>query len=181
MDSDDISRLNRCETQLKYINDNKNISIVGGQIEEFIDTPDKPICARSVPLTDSGLKKYMKRRCPFNHMTVMYRKSDVIKAGNYREWHFNEDYDLWIRMACAGLNFANINKTLVDVRVSSDMYKRRGGMKYFISEAKIQKFMLSEKIIGYGRFAVNVLQRFIVQVLMPSRIRGMVFKLFARE
>lgn len=181
MDSDDISRTNRCEMQLKYMNDNREISIVGGQIEEFIETPDKPIGTRRVPLTDSELKKYMKRRCPFNHMTVMYRKSDVIKAGNYREWHFNEDYDLWIRMACTGLSFANLNKTLVDVRVGKDMYDRRGGMKYFISEAKIQKLMLSENLIGHARFLINVLQRFIVQILMPNRIRGMVFKMFARE
>lgn len=34
-------------------------------------------------------------------MTVMFRKSDIMSVGNYKEWFLNEDYYLWIRLALA--------------------------------------------------------------------------------
>jgi hypothetical protein len=67
---------------------------------------------REVPQTDTELKEYMKRRCPFNHMTVMFKRSDVLQAGNYQDWFWNEDYYLWIRMALAGMEFQNLPETL---------------------------------------------------------------------
>ena len=94
MDTDDIAVLDRCEKQIRFLEDNPAITIVGGQIEEFIDDPSNITGRRIVPETDKELKAYMKKRCPFNHMTVMFKKSDVIKAGNYQDWFWNEDYFL---------------------------------------------------------------------------------------
>ena len=112
-------------------------------------------------------------------MTVMYKRSDVLKAGNYQDWFWNEDYYLWIRMMMAGGKFANISDPLVNVRVGKDMYARRGGIKYFKSEAGIQRYMYVHGLISLPQYIVNVTIRFIVQVLMPNNIRGFVFqKLF---
>ena len=36
-------------------------------------------------------------------------------------------------------------------------------------------------LIGYGTYLTNVGKRFIVQVLLPNRLRGWVFKKFARK
>jgi hypothetical protein len=69
---------------------------------------------------------------------------------------------------------------LVYVRVGNEMYSRRGGWKYFSSEAKLQKYMLNNKIINVIDFAINVFLRFVVQVLMPNKVRGLVFAKFAR-
>ena len=80
-------------------------------------------------------------------MTVMFRKSDILKVGNYQEWFWNEDYYLWIRLVLAEKKFANLPDTLVKVRVGEDMYQRRGGMKYFESERNIQRMMLKEGMI----------------------------------
>lgn len=60
----------------------------------------------------------MKKRCPFNHMTVMFKKSDIIASGNYRDWFWNEDYYLWIRLALKEYKFANLANTLVYTRVA---------------------------------------------------------------
>ena len=79
------------------------------------------------------------------------------------------------------MQFANVEDILVNVRVGKEMYQRRGGWKYFRSEAKLQKFMLKNKIIGFGTYVVNVTKRFIVQVLLPNKLRGWVFKKFARK
>ena len=58
-------------------------------------------------------------------MTVMLKRSDLLEAGNYQDWFWNEDYYLWIRMALAGMKFHNLPETLVYVRVGTDMYARR--------------------------------------------------------
>lgn len=181
MDSDDISDLGRFEKQLKCFEEDKNLSIVGGFIEEFIDIRENIVGIREVPLENEKIREYTKSRCPFNHMTVMFKKDDVIKVGNYIEWHYNEDYYLWIRMYLANLKFKNLKDTLVYVRVGNEMYQRRGGYKYFKSEAGIQKYMLKNKIIGIPKFLYNILLRFTLQVLMPNKLRAWIFKIFARR
>ena len=181
MDTDDISELYRCEKQLQYFGEYSDTTILGGQIEEFITSPQNVIGKRIVPMTNEELKDYMKKRCPFNHMTVMFKKSEILKAGNYQDWFWNEDYYLWIRLALQNSVFANLPDTLVKVRAGEDMYARRGGAKYFKSEIGIQKLMLEKKIIGYSTFIMNCGKRLIVEKLMPNKLRGWVFKKFARS
>ena len=181
MDTDDISVNNRCEQQLELFNADEDLDIVGGNINEFIDSPKKIVSHRNVPSSDQNIKKYMKGRCAFNHMTVMFKKSSVLQSGNYIDWHFNEDYYLWLRMMKNKCKFANIDSALCYVRVGKEMYSRRGGIKYFKSERQLQNYMLENKIINQKEYLINVLKRFIVQVLLPNRIRGIVFKLFARD
>jgi hypothetical protein len=114
-------------------------------------------------------------------MTVMYKKSAVENAGGYLDWFWNEDYYLWIRMLEKNSVFANTGTVLVNVRTGRDMYRRRGGMKYFKSEARLQRYMLQKHIIGVGTYCSNWTKRFIVQVLLPNRIRGWVFRRLARS
>ena len=181
MDSDDISLPNRFEKQLSVFNKDTLIDIVGGNITEFVDSPDNVIGRRVVPASDEEIKQYMKTRCPMNQMTVMFKKHSVQSVGGYIDWYCEEDYYLWIRMAIANMKFANIQDNLVNVRIGKEMYKRRGGWKYFKSEVKIQKYMLKNKIINVFIYCSNVIKRFIVQVLLPNRLRGWIFKKFARE
>jgi glycosyltransferase involved in cell wall biosynthesis len=181
MDSDDVAVSDRFEQQLKFFADGAECDIVGGDITEFIDSEDNIVGKRSVPTTHEEITEYMKSRCAFNHPTVMFKKSIVLSVGGYIDWFWNEDYYLWIRMFLKGFKFANVPDVLVNVRVGNEMYQRRGGMKYFKSEAGIQKLMLDNKIIGFSRYIINVTQRLILQVLMPNRLRGFIFKIFARE
>ncbi len=181
MDADDISAPNRFELQLEKFSKDDGLDIVGGNITEFIDSPDNIVATRKVPTLDHEIKEYMKKRCPMNLVTVMFRKTSVDNVGGFIDWYCEEDYYLWIRMALANMNFANVRENLVNVRVGADMYRRRGGWKYFKSEKKLQKYMLKNKIIGFGTYFANVTKRFIVQVLMPNRLRAWAFKKFARE
>lgn len=181
MDTDDIAVPDRCEKQLIFMKENPDVAIVGGQIDEFINVESNIVGKREVPTTNKELKEYIQKRCPFNHMTVMFRKSDIMSVGNYKEWFLNEDYYLWIRLALANKKFANLPEILVHVRTGADMYQRRGGMKYFVSERDIQKFMYEQGVIGYPRYVINVSERLILQVLMPNWLRGIVFRVFAEE
>lgn len=181
MDSDDISVPDRFEQQLKAFEDHPEMDIIGGDIEEFVDSAENVIACRKVPVTDGEIKQYMRKRCPLNHVSVMFRKEAVLRSGNYQDWFQNEDYYLWLRMMKAGCSMGNTGSTLVRVRVGQDMYRRRGGMKYYRSEAKLQKYMYKEKMISLPLYLTNVLKRLIVQVLLPNRLRGWVFQHFARE
>lgn len=181
MDADDLSVPDRFEMQLAVFEKKPDLSIVGGNIHEFIGTPDNCVGKRIVPETDAEIKAYMKKRCPMNQMTVMFRKEAVQKAGGYLDWYCDEDYYLWIRMALSGCQFANVPENLVNVRVGEEMYQRRGGWKYFCSEAKLQGFMLKKGIIGVPGYAINVAQRLVLQVLMPNKLRGFIFQKFARS
>ena len=92
MDSDDICISDRFEKQLAYLEGHPECDIVGGQITEFIDTPDNIVGKREVPCSNEEIYKYMRSRCALNHPTVMFKKESVLKAGNYKDWFWNEDY-----------------------------------------------------------------------------------------
>lgn len=181
MDTDDISKSTRCEEQCNFLKKYPEIDVVGGDISEFIDCKNNIVSYRKVPKLDKEIKEYLKTRCPFNHMSVMFKKSSVIKAGGYLDLFWNEDYYLWIRMIESGCLMANTGTILVDVRIGKDMYRRRGGEKYFESEKYLQDYMLSKKMITRKTYILNIVKRFIVQMILPNFIRGWVFKNFARS
>ena len=181
MDADDICVPERFALQTAAFAAQPEACVIGGQIEEFIGTPQQTVGKRVVPLTDGEIKAYLKKRCPFNQVTVMFRKQAVHEAGGYLDWYCDEDYYLWIRMALSGCQFANVPENLVNVRVGEEMYQRRGGWKYFCSEAKLQGLMLKKGMISLPRYTVNVAQRLVLQVLMPNKLRGFIFQKFARS
>lgn len=181
MDADDISARNRFARQIEAFRNYPDSDIVGGMITEFIDTPENVVGKRIVPLEDSAIKEYMQCRCPMNLVTVMFKRSSIEKVGGFIDWYCEEDYYLWLRMALANMKFRNVDNVLVNVRVGKEMYQRRGGVKYFKSEVKLQKYMLDNKIIGYSRYLLNVTERLILQVLMPNKMRSFIFQKLARS
>ncbi|MBE6192960.1 MAG: glycosyltransferase [Rikenellaceae bacterium] len=181
MDSDDYSISERFAKQVAYLESHTEVDIVGGNMGEFIGAVDNIVGVRNVPEQNVDINNYIKARCPFNHITVMFRKQAVMNAGGYLDWHYNEDYYLWIRMALNNCTFANLPDILCYARVGKDMYARRGGWKYFKSEAKLQKYMFDKGLISFFRMGYNVLLRFVLQVCMPNKLRGFVFRKFARK
>lgn len=180
MDADDICLPSRFEQEINVMR-STNADIVGSDIAEFVGDESNILCRRCVPVTDKAIKAYMKKRCPFNQMTVLFKKTVYENAGAYIDWYCNEDYYLWIRMALSGARFANTGNVLVHVRVGDDMYQRRGGIKYFRSEKKLQKLMLDKRIISFPRYMINVTERAIIQVLMPNKMRSLIFQRIARR
>ncbi|BCG60551.1 glycosyltransferase [Paenibacillus sp. URB8-2] len=171
MDSDDISMPTRFEKQLECFGNNEEISLVGTNISEFICYSDNIVSYRKVPLEDQDIKRYMKTRSPFNHMSVMFKKSDVEKCGSYMHWYLNEDYYLWIRMFLAGCTFANLNETLVNVRINEDTFRRRGGWSYFLTQKRIFDFMLKNKMINIFDYFYNNSVRFVTRLMLPNKVR----------
>ena len=125
MDTDDISVRERCELQVQEFIKNKKLSIVGTIIDEFYEDPNDTVCTRVVPIKHEDILRFSRRRNPFNHPTVMYKKSDVMNCGGYGDYRRNQDFDLFIRMLNSGYIAYNIDKSLVLFRANQDNLKRR--------------------------------------------------------
>ena len=181
MDADDISVPDRFEKQIAYMKSHPEVTVCGGQISEFIDSPENVVAYRKVPLDPIDCLNYFKDRDPLNHMTVLLKKSAVMKVGNYQPWHLDEDTYLWGRLLKNGYRIANLQDILVNVRVGKEMYARRGGWKYFKSDSKILKWKLDNGFLSHSRFFYNYMARFGVQVLMPNSLRAWIFKKLLRS
>ncbi|MDG5789302.1 glycosyltransferase [Evansella sp. AB-P1] len=138
MDSDDISLPNRCEKQVKVFESDRGVSIVGTNIDEFYDEPSNIVSSRVVPTKQEDIEKFIKRRSPFNHPTVMFKKTDVIQCGGYGKLRRKQDLDLFSRMINKGCKASNINESLLLFRSNEDNFKRRKSWSYCISYIKAQ-------------------------------------------
>lgn len=183
MDSDDVCKPYRMEKQLKFLIENPDISIVGSNMAEFESTITNIVGYRNLPDTHEKICKYMKMRCPFNHMTVIFKKSEVEKVGGYpdRSFDYNEDSLLWVKMYLHGFKFANLQEVLAYARVGKNMFKRRGGFNYFKNERKLFLFMRKHRVINGLEYFKAISVRFMVQILMPNGMRAWFYKNFARK
>lgn len=180
MDTDDICRKDRFEKQLEAFSRDPNLDICGSHIIEFENTKDNYVSKRRVPINNDMIRKYQKRRDAFNHMTVMYKKSMVLKAGNYKSCLLMEDSLLWVNMIQAGAKCSNIDDYLVYARVGKDMFKRRGGWKYFLNYLNGRKEIYKTGYIGLYNFLITIVIQFIVS-LVPNKIREQIFKKALRK
>lgn len=181
MDSDDICMPDRFEKQMRCFEEDPNLSIVGGMITEFEGEPENVFAKRILPLEDAEIKKMMRGRCAVNHVTVIFKKADLMKAGNYQPFWKQEDHYLWARMMLAGCTFKNIPDIVVNVRSGRDQFARRGGWKFFKSEVRMFWFMYKNKLISFGYFLYICAIRGTVQFLMPNWLRTWVYQKFLRK
>ena len=125
MDADDISLPQRCEKELKKFSENPDLVICGCNIDEFYDIPQNVKTSRVVPAEYKDILRFMRRRQPFNHPTVIYKKSKVIEAGGYPQLRRKEDFDLFSRMLSKGYYALNVDESLYLYRANEENYARR--------------------------------------------------------
>lgn len=173
MDTDDISKPERCQMQLKAFQDDPQLDIIGTQIDECIDTPDNITLSRVVPLFHEDILIFSRRRSPFNHPTVMYRKSTVEKMGGYNAYGRKEDLDLFIRMINEGCKAANLQDSYLFYRTNSDNLQRR---KNWTNCKEYIQIMYGFYRKGYSGF-VDILYVVVGQMLMYLTPRSVTKKL----
>ncbi len=182
MDIDDVADLTRFEAERNYLDKHLDIDVVGSNIAEFDDDINNIIAERNVPAEDKDCKKMLKRRDPINHMTAMYRKESVLKAGNYSsEMKSCEDTYLWTAFYAAGLKFANIQQNLVKVHAGQEMYKRRGGKKAYYYVKKSIDYKHQVGLIGAGELTFQKMANYAVLVLMTNKMRAFVYERLLRN
>ena len=180
MDTDDISKHDRCEKQLKVFEKKPELAIVGAWVEEFYDSPDEVISTRVVPNKSEEIYRFAKRRSAFNHPVVMYRKSKVLENQGYADLRRNQDVDLFGRMLFYGCKAENIPEALLLFRSNDDLAKRRKSWENTKSYIDTIKRFYK---IGYSSF----LDYIIVAVaqtgmfVMPVKMQHWVYKTFLRK
>lgn len=156
MDADDISLPRRFELQLPLVE--SGFDLVGTGMLEF-DEDGRVLGRRTPPTGSEAIAKAARFKDPFNHPTVVYRKSAVVDAGGYRELRLMEDYWLFARMIQHGARIENMAEPLVMYRVDSGAYSRRGGWRLFGSEFRLQRMLWKEGFTTASQFTRNVVVR----------------------
>ena len=109
-----------------------------------------------------------------NHVSVMFKKEAVIKAGNYQSCLLMEDTYLWVNMFLTGAKAKNIGENLVYVRVGKDMFERRGGYMYFKKYQTGRKKVYKTGYITRTDYLYTLIVQFIV-CMMPNGLRRFIF------
>lgn len=180
MDSDDISMPTRCEKQMGEFEKNPELDIVGCQADEFIGNCNNIIGCRSVPLSNKGIYTFARKRDPFNHPTVMYRKSKVEEVGCYSDLRKNQDTDLWIKMLLNNAICKNLPDHVFRFRFDENTYQRR---KSWINTIILIKIRYESWKKGFNSF-FEFLEISIAQIIMfviPIRLQRFIYKKFFRK
>lgn len=177
MDSDDVACPTRFERQLAVFAEHPETDICSGTIAEFIGTPQHVVSHRTLPETHEAIYAYGKRRCPVNHPAVMYRKSSVQKVGGYEG--YPEDINLWHKMLARGQRFYNIQDPILWFRLTPELYDRRGGWHYAITEVSSLWFAHTVGYTTLWEALTNIAMRFPVRII-PSSLRAWLYRHFLR-
>ena len=179
MDSDDISRPDRCEKQLQVFAAHPEYSLVSGIVEEFDGDIHQVTGRRVVPETQKEILQFAKKRNPFNHPCIMYKKVPSRRQATIRTficWKITICGSVSLRRGYIGYN---IQKPLLWMRAGSAMYKRRGGWKYVESQIHLFHYMQTIGFISFAQFIEQGVLRFTAS-LIPNNVRKLLFMKFLR-
>lgn len=179
MDSDDISAPDRIEKQICAMREN-HADIVGSNIIEFEGTIENTTSMRTVPEHNDEIRAFAKKRSPFNHPSVMYKKTAVIDAGFYEDYRYFEDYNLWATMLLKGYQGYNVQENLLNMRAGADMYKRRGGASYVKCIFRFKNHLRKIGFIGMGEFLTGAFGHALVS-LIPNSVRTLIYSKILRN
>ncbi|HJG03670.1 MAG TPA: glycosyltransferase [Megamonas funiformis] len=179
MDADDYSMPLRCEYQLNAFLQNPKLDIVGCSVSEFIGSIDNIISYRKVPSSNEDIYKFAKRRDPFNHPTVMYRKSFIEKVGKYSNYRKNQDTDLWIKMLRNNAQCMNLEGDLFRFRFDEGTFKRRKSWLNTKILIEIRYKAWKDGFNSFKDFAVIAISQLVIY-LFPEKLQRFLYKYFLR-
>ncbi|MFD1717018.1 glycosyltransferase [Georgenia deserti] len=172
-DADDINLPERFEIQVPLVRD--GLDLVGSAITEFEEEGAPLGMTRLLPTDPEEIAAVARFRDPFNHPSVVYRRSAVDRAGGYRHLDLMEDYWLFARMIRTGARVANVPHSLVLYRVGDGAYARRGGMRLLRSEWALQTCLYEEGFIQAKHLARNLAVRGVYR-LVPESVRKPIYQ-----
>lgn len=175
-DTDDISAPDRAEKELTCLVNGK-YDLLSSDVLMFFGDIGNQKGYRSLPSSESEIRSFAKKRCPFNHPSVAFRKSAVIAAGNYETLLYREDWYLWVRMLQNGCRCTNIAEPLVYMRTDDNQLRRRSNRTAYESIVKLFKYMKGTHFISGPRYAWN---RFVFwgQRICPLSLERWIYKHF---
>lgn len=167
-DADDVSLPRRFAIQVPLVE--AGVDLLSSAVAEFTTDESRPGLVRAWPTDAAGICALARLADPFNHPSVIYRRSAVAAAGGYEHLDRMEDYWLFIRMIAAGARVANVGEPLVLYRVGAGAYQRRGGARLLRSEFVLQWRMVRSGFTTPPQFVRNLAVRGAWRVI-PTAIR----------
>lgn len=181
MDSDDISAPGRFKKQIEAYKE-QPADVIGGWTLGFIgDLETGKISSARRKLTHEEIIASLPHKSPMSHVTVLFRREAVLKAGNYMDLFYHEDYYLWARMIQAGCSFRNIPEYLVYVRLGENQARRHGGRRYFSAGHFLRNYMRKNKLMSYSEYIKETAIRVIYQLLLPAGVRNHIAMKYKRK
>jgi GT2 family glycosyltransferase len=118
MDGDDICHPRRLELQRSYLDTHPDTGLAACNFLHFprtglkhgmvdYETWQNGLSNHSLIIRDLFVES------PFVHPSIMVRRTVLKELGGYHDNSWPEDYDLWLRMAAAGVKFARLPQTLL--------------------------------------------------------------------
>lgn len=179
MDADDIALPHRFAVQVPLVE--AGVDLVGSSMLEFGSHAADIVGKRVPPIDPAVIVRYARFYQPFNHPTVVYRRSVVEAAGGYRHLALMEDYLLFAKMIERGARVANVEEPLVLYRVGAGAYARRGGVALLKSEWRLQRQLVDMGFTTRAQFVRNVVVRGGYR-LVPEPVRKTAYRaLIARR
>lgn len=180
MDADDISKTDRFERQMAYLNSHPEIDVVGGAINE-IDEDGKSRGKTIVyPETPEECREFFSMRNPHAHPAVLFRKRffDKLNGKKYRpEYRQNQDTMLWYDGMMAGTQHANIPDVVLNFRMTNAMFKkRRNGWAF--AKKQFQDRLMINKGLGYGWRADVYGFAMFCMLISPVWIKKIAYRIF---
>lgn len=174
MDADDISELNRFQTQIDFFQEHHAVDVLGSDVIE-IDEYGNEFFYKRMDCDYAEIKEKIIKKCPFNHPSVMF-KIDIFNEGfRYNSALKNtQDYYLWVDLLSAGKIFSNVNKPLLKFRVNESFHSRRG-LKKAINDVKSRLYAFQKLDVFSFNNIIHVINLFILRV-SPSKIKKIAYK-----
>lgn len=116
IDADDINYPDRLERQVTFLRAHPEVILVGTDIEFIGEAGSLIPNAWKYDHLDADIRWCLRWHNTIGHPTVLFRRSAVLSAGNYRDCMPYEDHDLWLRMAMIG-ELVNLRAVLVKYRL----------------------------------------------------------------
>ncbi|MDB9444789.1 glycosyltransferase [Anabaena sp. CS-542/02] len=135
IDSDDVCLPDRFAKQIRFLDQNPDVDIVGGAAIEINEHGETGLI-RKMPYSHEQIKSAI-WACPLIHPTIAFRRQEILRSGNYDpEIRRRQDYDLWFRCLKAGLRFANLPDALIYYRFTAKSQQKHR-LSQAIDQAKI--------------------------------------------
>ena len=125
--------------------------------------------------------KFAKRRSPFNHPTVMYRKSSVMAVGGYGDYRRAQDFDLFTRMLNDGNAIGeNVDRSLLYFRADEGNIKRRKNFNTCKGYIGMVYGFWRKGYVGFGDFLFVMCSQ-IFMLIMPVGVAKYISNNFLRK
>lgn len=179
--SDDYCRPLRAELQLEQYKKDPDLAVVGGYLQMFYEVPGDSESIREVPCSAEEIRRFARRRNPFNDGTVMHRKSAFESVGGYSsELRRAQDYDVYVRILAAGYKTCNIPQILADGRENRDAIKRRRTFTHFKSMVAVYWRIHKIGFSSFFDFLISCMS-WLGVLLVPKNTCAWFYKTFLRK